>query len=62
MRKPKEKDFYVVDAGKLGYQKILGGGKLNIKLKIKADYFSENAIQKIKESGGIVESEDDVDK
>jgi len=45
----KDGDFYVVDADKLGYQKILGGGNLSVKLKIK-------------EHGGIVEAEDVLDK
>lgn len=50
----KEKDFYVVDLEKLGYQKVLGTGKLNVKLKIKADYFSESAVAKIEKNGGVI--------
>ncbi|MBS3175138.1 uL15 family ribosomal protein [Candidatus Woesearchaeota archaeon] len=53
----KEGQYYVVDANKLGYNKILGGGNIKLKLKIKADYFSKKAAEKIKESGGIIESE-----
>jgi len=58
----KEGDFYVVDAEKLGYQKVLGGGNLNVKLKIKALEFSEKALKKIKESGGVAETEDVLDQ
>ncbi len=54
----KDKDFYVVDLEKLGYQKLLGGGKLNLKLKISAPYFSAVAIKKIEEKGGIIVRED----
>ncbi len=50
----KEKDFYVIDLEKLGYQKLLGGGNLNVKLKVNALYFSESAVKKIEKSGGIV--------
>ncbi len=53
----KEKDVYVVDVSKLGYNKVLGTGEVNVKLKIKADKFSKNAVEKIKESGGLIESE-----
>lgn len=54
----KEKEFYVVDLEKLGYQKLLGGGKLNVKLKVSAPYFSELAIKKIEEKGGVILKED----
>jgi len=54
----KEKDVYVVDLDKLGYQKLLGGGKLEVKLKISAQYFSKSAVSKIQERGGIIEQED----
>ncbi|MBI2148089.1 50S ribosomal protein L15 [Candidatus Woesearchaeota archaeon] len=54
----KEKDFYVVDIEKLGYQKLLGGGKLNVKLKITAPYFSAQAIKKVEEIGGVIIKED----
>lgn len=53
----KENGFYVVDVEKLGYNKVLGGGKLDVKLKLKAMSVSDSAMRKIKESGGIVESE-----
>src|SRR3989338_5731267 len=54
----KEKDVYVVDLDKLGYQKLLGGGNLNVKLKINAQYFSQQAVKKIEDKGGIIVKED----
>lgn len=54
----KEKDMYVVDLEKLGYQKLLGGGKINTKLKVSAPYFSSQAVKKIEDAGGIVVKED----
>ena len=54
----KEKDFYVVDLEKIGYQKLLGGGKLDVKLKITCLYASEIAIRKIQEKGGIIVGND----
>ncbi|HLC86127.1 MAG TPA: uL15 family ribosomal protein [Candidatus Nanoarchaeia archaeon] len=54
----KQGNTYVVDLSKLGYDKLLGGGHVNIKLKIKADQFSKNAIHKIEENGGEIIRED----
>lgn len=54
----KEKEIYVVDLKKLGYQKLLGSGKMNVKLKITAPYFSASAIKKVEEKGGIILKED----
>ena len=48
---PSKKD---IDLEKEGFDKLLGGGKLNSKLKIKVDSASEKAIEKIKEKGGEV--------
>ena len=48
---PGKKD---IDLGKEGFDKLLGGGKLNTKMKIKVDSASEKAIEKIKEKGGEV--------
>ena len=53
----RDKDFYVVDLDKLGYQKLLGGGKLNIKLKVSAQYFSAGAVKKIEDRGGVIVKE-----
>ncbi|HLC58883.1 MAG TPA: uL15m family ribosomal protein [Candidatus Nanoarchaeia archaeon] len=50
----KEADIYVVDLGKIGYQKLLGGGKLDVKLKVTADHISESAAKKIQEKGGVI--------
>ena len=48
----KENDIYVMDAEKLGYNKILGSAKLTKKFKITAPYFSKGAIEKIEKAGG----------
>jgi large subunit ribosomal protein L15 len=48
----KEGDSYVIDASKLGYNKILGCVKLTKKLKITAKSFSKQAVEKIKDAGG----------
>ncbi|MCK5301479.1 MAG: uL15 family ribosomal protein [Thermoplasmatales archaeon] len=48
---PNTKD---IDLGKEGYDKLLGGGKINNSLKIKVEQASEKAIIKIKEKGGEV--------
>jgi large subunit ribosomal protein L15 len=50
----KDKDVYNVDLKKLGYNKLLGDGRVSIKLKIKAPYASQSAIEKVKEAGGEV--------
>ncbi len=48
---PNKKD---IDLEKEGYDKLLGGGKINNSLKIKVKHASEKAIMKIKEKGGEV--------
>ena len=48
----KEGEVYVIDAGKLGFNKILGCAKLSKKFKITADSFSKEAANKIKAAGG----------
>ena len=50
----KEGDVYVIDASKLGFNKILGCAKLTKKFKITADSFSKGAAEKIKAAGGEV--------
>ena len=55
----KQGEFYVIDADKLGYGKILGGGELTVKLKLKARFITGKAASKIKEVGGVIESEND---
>ena len=42
---------------KLGYEKLLGKGKVSIKMQIKASSFSKKAKEKIKASDGILEEE-----
>ena len=48
---PGKKD---IDLKKEGFNKLLGGGKLNTKMKIKVDSASEKAIEKVKGKGGEV--------
>jgi len=48
---PGKKD---IDLGKEGYDKLLGGGNLNTKIKIKVNSASEKALKKIKDKGGEV--------
>ena len=43
-----------IDLGKEGFDKLLGGGSLNKKMKIKVNSASEKAIKKIKEKGGEI--------
>ncbi|MBI2152017.1 uL15 family ribosomal protein [Candidatus Woesearchaeota archaeon] len=50
----KEKDHYVLNLNKLGYQKLLGAGDSAGKLKITVERCSQQAEEKIKEAGGEV--------
>tara|TARA_Y100000310_G_C20302309_1_gene632378 strand:- start:135 stop:593 length:459 start_codon:yes stop_codon:yes gene_type:complete len=50
----KKGDNYNVDLKKVGYDKLLGKGKVSEKLSIKARFASENAIKKIQAAGGLV--------
>ena len=50
----KEKDFYFIDLEKLGFNKLLGDGRVSLKFKIKAPYASKMAIEKIKEADGEI--------
>ena len=43
-----------INLSELGYNKVLGTGKLTKPLEIEAEFFSENAKIKIKEAGGKV--------
>ena len=47
-----ENGFIIIDADKLGYDKVLGGGRLTKKFKITCKEFSKSAIQKVNECGG----------
>jgi len=50
----KENDFYSIDLEKLGFNKLLSGGKVTNKYKIKVTFASKKAIEKIKASGGEI--------
>jgi len=50
----KEKDLYVIDLTKLGYDKLLSKGNVTEKLKITVDSASAGVIEKVKEAGGEV--------
>lgn len=41
-----------IDATQLGYQKVLGRGKISKPLVVKAKQFSKSAIKKLEQSGG----------
>jgi len=43
-----------IDLEKEGYDKLLGGGILNNKIKIKVNSASEKAVEKVKDKGGEV--------
>ena len=47
----KEGDFYIIDVEKLGYNKVLGKGVIDHKLKIKSPFFSKSAVEKLKRAG-----------
>jgi len=51
-RVQKEKDMIIVKLDELGYDKLLGTGKLNHKLIVEAKAFSKSAIKKIEEKEG----------
>ena len=46
--------FYFVELGKLGFNKLLGDGRISTKFKIKTSFASRLAIEKVKEAGGEV--------
>jgi len=45
-------DVIVIDAERIGFDKVLGGGRVTRKLNISAKSFSERAKTKIEEMGG----------
>ena len=49
-----EDGSYFIELEKLGFNKLLGDGKVSLKFKIKAPYASKIAIEKIKQAGGDV--------
>ena len=48
----KDGDAIVIDVTELGYDKVLGKGKISKTFKISAPQFSASAIEKIEELGG----------
>ena len=50
----KEDGKYVVDVIELGYEKVLGKGKVTIPMIVKAVEISEKAREKIEAAGGEV--------
>ncbi len=50
----KENGFYIVELEKIGFNKLLGDGRVSVKFKIKTPYASKTAIEKVKEAGGEV--------
>jgi len=47
-----EDNKVIIDVTELGYNKVLGKGKINKALTIKAPQFSQSALKKIEEAGG----------
>jgi large subunit ribosomal protein L15 len=52
---------YVLDVTALGYDKVLGSGKLTHKIEITSETFSKSAIEKIEGAGGSALATNDVD-
>jgi len=50
----KKEGMYILDAARVGIQKILGTGSVRVKLRITAQECSEKAAEKIKKAGGDV--------
>ncbi|MBN1645039.1 uL15 family ribosomal protein [Candidatus Woesearchaeota archaeon] len=50
----KEGDAFTVDLSKLGFNKLLGSGKVVHKLKIIVDFASKSVVEKVKAKGGEV--------
>jgi large subunit ribosomal protein L15 len=49
-----EGDAYVIDLQALGYNKLLGRGSIDLKVKVRVYDASETAIEKIRRAGGEV--------
>lgn len=50
----KEQDSYSLELKKIGFNKLLGDGKISMKLRVTAPYASKTAIEKVKEAGGEI--------
>lgn len=48
----KENEKFAVDVGKLGFEKVLGGGRVTHPLEVMAKEFVESAKRKLEEAGG----------
>lgn len=48
----KEKNLGSINVLELGYEKVLGRGRLSKPLEVEAKFFSKQAMRKIEESGG----------
>jgi len=48
----REKDLKSINVLELGYEKVLGGGRLTMPLTIEAKQFSKQALKKIEKIGG----------
>ena len=48
----KEKNKIVIDVTEIGYNKVLGKGRISKALTIKSPQFSKSALKKIEEAGG----------
>lgn len=49
-----EKGIYIVELKKLGFNKVLGTGRLTKKFRITADYASKKALESVKKAGGEI--------
>jgi len=50
----KEKEYILIDLGKLGYNKLLGTGKIENKIRFKVESCSDGAEEKVKAAGGEI--------
>lgn len=50
----KDGDTYVIDLQTLGYNKLLGRGSIDVKVKVKVYDATKSAIEKIRKAGGEV--------
>jgi large subunit ribosomal protein L15 len=48
----KEGQAVKIDLGKIGYDKVLGTGKITIPMILQAKSFSKSAVKKIEQAGG----------
>ena len=52
----KEGDFFIIDLKSLGYNKLLGKGKITSKMKISVEFATEKARTKVSTLGGEVKT------